>query len=193
MVYPYTKRWTWLCHLVLGVAIGLGPVGAWVAVTGTTPPEALLLGAAVAFWIAGFDVIYAFMDVTVDREQGLHSIPADLGDARRPLEHPGCCTYWRWRCWRSPGSSRERTSSTISGWVCARLLLAYENWLMRKADLEKSGRGLHDYERDDKRGLSILHHPKSLCAVSDGRDSIPGCGARAPAECGATPRPNRAR
>ena len=80
VVYPYTKRWTWLCHLVLGVAIGLGPVGAWVAVTGTSPGEPFLLGAAVACWIAGFDVIYAFMDVTVDREQGLHSIPADLGE-----------------------------------------------------------------------------------------------------------------
>ncbi len=80
VIYPYTKRWTWLCHLVLGLADGLGPVGAWVAVTGKVTWEPFLLGAGVGLWIAGFDVIYAFMDIAVDRAQGLHSIPADLGE-----------------------------------------------------------------------------------------------------------------
>ncbi|MBC7293929.1 MAG: 4-hydroxybenzoate octaprenyltransferase, partial [Thermoleophilia bacterium] len=80
IVYPYTKRWTWLCHLVLGVADGLGPVGAWVAVSGRVTWQPFVLLGAVAFWIAGFDIIYAFMDISVDRSQGLHSIPADWGE-----------------------------------------------------------------------------------------------------------------
>ena len=79
VVYPYTKRWTWLCHLLLGLVDGLGPIGAWVAVTGEVTWEPFVLGLGVGLWIAGFDVIYAFMDVDVDRAQGLHSIPADLG------------------------------------------------------------------------------------------------------------------
>ena len=76
------KRYTPLCHLWLGAVDGLAPVGGWVAVTGHFDLAAWLLGAAVACWIAGFDVIYATMDIEVDRAQGLHSIPADYGIAR---------------------------------------------------------------------------------------------------------------
>ena len=77
--YSYTKRFTWLCHLVLGVAIGLAPVGAWTAVTGTLDPRSLILGLAVCTWIAGFDLLYATQDVEVDRREGLHSVPARFG------------------------------------------------------------------------------------------------------------------
>lgn len=77
--YSYTKRFTSLCHVVLGVAIGLAPVGAWTAVTGTLDPRSLVLGLAVALWIAGFDVLYACQDVAFDRQAGLHSIPAQFG------------------------------------------------------------------------------------------------------------------
>jgi 4-hydroxybenzoate polyprenyltransferase len=82
VVYPYLKRFTPLCHLWLGIVDGLAPVGGWVAVTGHFQLAAWLLGAAVACWIAGFDIIYATMDMDVDRAQGLHSIPADYGVAR---------------------------------------------------------------------------------------------------------------
>jgi 4-hydroxybenzoate polyprenyltransferase len=82
VVYPYLKRVTPLCHLWLGVVDGLAPVGGWVAVTGHFDIAAWLLGAAVACWIAGFDIIYATMDIEVDRAQGLHSLPADYGIAR---------------------------------------------------------------------------------------------------------------
>jgi 4-hydroxybenzoate polyprenyltransferase len=82
VVYPYLKRYTSLCHLWLGAVDGLAPVGGWVAVTGHFDVAAWLLGAAVACWIAGFDVIYATMDIEVDRAQGLHSLPADYGVAR---------------------------------------------------------------------------------------------------------------
>jgi 4-hydroxybenzoate polyprenyltransferase len=82
VVYPYLKRVTPLCHLWLGLVDGLAPVGGWVAVTGHFDTAAWLLGAAVACWIAGFDIIYATMDIDVDRAQGLHSVPADYGVAR---------------------------------------------------------------------------------------------------------------
>ncbi len=81
VVYPYLKRFTPLCHIWLGVVDGLAPVGGWVAVTGHFDTAAWLLGAAVACWIAGFDIIYATMDIEVDRAQGLHSMPADYGVA----------------------------------------------------------------------------------------------------------------
>ncbi|WP_199614959.1 UbiA-like polyprenyltransferase [Paenibacillus alkalitolerans] len=77
--YSYTKRFTWLCHVVLGLTIGLAPLGGWIAVTGAFDIAALALYAAVAFWIAGFDILYACQDVEFDRSQGLHSIPSKFG------------------------------------------------------------------------------------------------------------------
>jgi 4-hydroxybenzoate polyprenyltransferase len=73
VVYPYLKRFTWLSHLWLGAVDGLAPVGAWVAITGELPWQAWALGAAVACWVAGFDLFYALLDLEVDRQQGLHS------------------------------------------------------------------------------------------------------------------------
>jgi 4-hydroxybenzoate polyprenyltransferase len=79
VVYPYLKRFTWLSHLWLGVVDGLAPVGGWVAVTGELPWEAWALGAAVAVWIAGFDLFYSLFDRDIDLAQGLHSIAARFG------------------------------------------------------------------------------------------------------------------
>jgi 4-hydroxybenzoate polyprenyltransferase len=79
VVYPYLKRATWLSHFWLGAVDGLAPVGAWAAITNDMPLEAWLLGAAVAVWVAGFDVLYALFDLGHDREHGLHSIPARFG------------------------------------------------------------------------------------------------------------------
>jgi 4-hydroxybenzoate polyprenyltransferase len=81
--YAYTKRFTWLCHYILGFTDGLAPAGAWVAVRGSIftagdLPAWLLLG-AVTLWIGGFDVLYACQDVEFDRRTGLHSIPARFG------------------------------------------------------------------------------------------------------------------
>ncbi|MCF8091936.1 MAG: putative 4-hydroxybenzoate polyprenyltransferase [Desulfotignum sp.] len=80
--YSYTKRFTPYCHLVLGFAISLAPVGAWVALTGTLNWGIVFLGAALWFYIAGFDILYACQDIEFDREQGLFSLPAHLGPAR---------------------------------------------------------------------------------------------------------------
>ena len=82
VVYPYLKRWTWLCHLWLGAVDGLAPVGAWVAITGELPWEAWALGGAVACWIAGFDLFYSLFDIEVDRREGLHSFATRFGVER---------------------------------------------------------------------------------------------------------------
>jgi 4-hydroxybenzoate polyprenyltransferase len=79
VIYPYLKRWTWLSHLWLGAVDGLAPVGGWVAVTGELPLEAWLVGAAVACWVAGFDLFYSLLDLEVDRREGLHSWATRFG------------------------------------------------------------------------------------------------------------------
>lgn len=79
-VYPYTKRFTPLCHYWLGLALGLAPVGGWVAVGGPIwHPAPWLLGLAVLLWTAGFDIIYATQDLECDVRDGVHSMPADFG------------------------------------------------------------------------------------------------------------------
>ncbi len=79
VLYSYTKRFTWMSHFVLGVAIAAAPMGAWIAVRGTLDKEILPLSLAVVFWLAGFDVLYALQDLGFDREHGLHSIPQRFG------------------------------------------------------------------------------------------------------------------
>ena len=77
--YSYTKRFTQYCHLYLGFAIALAPVGAWVAITDTLSPGVVFLSASLWTYIAGFDILYACQDIDFDREQGLFSLPAALG------------------------------------------------------------------------------------------------------------------
>ncbi len=78
-IYSYTKRFTWLSHMVLGITCGGAPVGGWIAITGELSLTPFVIGAAVAFWVAGFDIIYATQDIEFDRTQGLFSIPAKFG------------------------------------------------------------------------------------------------------------------
>lgn len=78
-LYSYTKRFTALCHLVLGLCLAMAPAGAWIAVRGTLDLPPVLLSLAVLFWTAGFDVIYALQDEEHDRRAGIHSIPARVG------------------------------------------------------------------------------------------------------------------
>ncbi|RZL50827.1 MAG: 4-hydroxybenzoate octaprenyltransferase [Pedobacter sp.] len=79
LFYSYTKRFTALCHLVLGLGLALAPIGAYIAVTGAFNIVPLFYSFAVLFWVSGFDIIYALQDEGFDREQKLHSIPAALG------------------------------------------------------------------------------------------------------------------
>ena len=79
LLYSYTKRVTRWSHLVLGFALGIAPAAAWIAVRGSLDLRILLLTAAVTFWVAGFDVLYACQDYEFDRQSGLHSIPRYVG------------------------------------------------------------------------------------------------------------------
>ena len=78
-IYPYTKRIGWWSHFFLGLCQSMAPVGAWIGIRGTLDPEILVLGAAVVFWLAGFDTLYAIQDMEFDRKEGLHSIPQKWG------------------------------------------------------------------------------------------------------------------
>jgi 4-hydroxybenzoate polyprenyltransferase len=80
--YSYTKRFTALSHVFLGLALGVAPVGAWLAIRGRIDAAPVVLGLAVLFWVAGFDTIYACQDEAFDRAEGLHSLPARIGVAR---------------------------------------------------------------------------------------------------------------
>jgi 4-hydroxybenzoate polyprenyltransferase len=82
LLYSYTKRFTRWSHLVLGLALGIAPSAAWIAVTGSLDPRILLLTAVVTFWVGGFDVLYSCQDYDFDRGVGLHSIPRHLGISR---------------------------------------------------------------------------------------------------------------
>ena len=136
--YSYTKRFTSLSHLVLGLALAGAPLGAWIAVRGELAATPWILGAAVLLWVAGFDVLYALQDCEFDRERGLYSIPVWLGErgalvvsalfhllmltllAVLPLGYgPGLGTaYW------------------VGVGGCA-ALLAYQHWVVRPGDLSR--------------------------------------------------------
>ncbi len=81
-IYAFTKRFTWLCHVWLGLSVAWGPFGAYVAVAGKVTWEALLLVAIITLWNAGFDVIYGTQDMEADKVNGVHSVPARFGLAR---------------------------------------------------------------------------------------------------------------
>jgi 4-hydroxybenzoate polyprenyltransferase len=80
LVYPLCKRFTWTVHFVLGAVDGLAPLGAYIAVSGTVSLSAFLLFFAVTLWVAGFDIIYALMDLSSDREHGVRSLPVRFGE-----------------------------------------------------------------------------------------------------------------
>jgi len=136
VIYPYLKRFTWLCHIWLGLVDGLAPMGAWAAVKGDLPWQSWTLGAAVATWVSGFDLFYALFDIEVDREQGLHSWATRFGER-------GAFT-----------GARAMHAATVvllvitglgldvglfywAGVVCVAALLAYEHSLVRPNDLRR--------------------------------------------------------
>ncbi len=77
--YSYTKRFTWLCHLVLGIGLALAPIGAYIAITGEIHQSILLISSAVLLWVSGFDIIYALQDEAFDKAHQLYSIPSFFG------------------------------------------------------------------------------------------------------------------
>jgi 4-hydroxybenzoate polyprenyltransferase len=136
VIYPYLKRFTWLCHAFLGAVDGLAPVGGWVAVTGTVDWQPFLLGGAVALWIGGFDIIYATMDLEIDRRQGLHSIPRRFGVAAALLTtrafHAGSVALLVWL-----GIALSLGPFYWLGVAVVGVLLAYENSIVSADDLSR--------------------------------------------------------
>jgi 4-hydroxybenzoate polyprenyltransferase len=135
-IYPYLKRWTWLSHLWLGAVDGLAPVGAWVAITGTLPWESWMLGAAVACWIAGFDMFYALLDLDVDRREGLHSVAARFGErgafAGARLLHAATVVLLA-----AVGAGLSVGPVYWLGVAAVAALLVYEHSLVRPGDLRR--------------------------------------------------------
>jgi 4-hydroxybenzoate polyprenyltransferase len=80
--YSYTKRFTWLCHLILGLAIGIVPLAVWVAITNSISPRIAVLSLALCTYIAGFDILYACQDIEFDRREKLYSLPAVIGPGK---------------------------------------------------------------------------------------------------------------
>jgi 4-hydroxybenzoate polyprenyltransferase len=136
VVYPYLKRWTWLCHLWLGAVDGLAPVGAWAAVTGRFPWEAWALGGAVAFWVAGFDLFYSLFDLEVDRAEGLHSAATRFG-ARGAFVGARLFHAATVLLLAAAGLGLEVGLPYWLGVIAVALLLAYEHALVRPDDLRR--------------------------------------------------------
>ncbi len=136
VVYPYTKRFTWLCHLALGIANGLAPGAAWVAVTGDVSWTPALIWAGAALWVAGFDVIYALLDRDFDLENRVNSLPVRFGVG------PALVISRLWHALSVAflvafGVAAGLGAVYYLGVVVVAGLLFYEQSLVRKDDLSK--------------------------------------------------------
>jgi 4-hydroxybenzoate polyprenyltransferase len=135
-VYPYLKRFTWLCHLWLGACLGLAPVGAWLAVAGTAPWEAWALGGAVLLWVAGFDVFYSLFDLDHDRREGLHSWATRFGErgafAGARAFHVGTVLLLA-----AAGLGLDVGALYWLGVAAVVVLLGYEHSIVRPGDLRR--------------------------------------------------------
>jgi 4-hydroxybenzoate polyprenyltransferase len=136
VVYPYLKRVTSLCHLWLGATLGLAPLGAWAAVTGEFAWEAWTLAAAVALWVAGFDLFYSLFDLAHDRVQGLNSWATRFGErgvfATARVFHAGTVALLA-----AAGLGLDVGLLYWLGVVAVAALLAYEHSLVRPGDLRR--------------------------------------------------------
>lgn len=135
-VYSYTKRFTWLCHYVLGLTIGAAAAGGWIAVTGSFQPTALWLWAGVGLWIAGFDILYATQDYAFDRIFGLKSIPARFG-IPKALQIARLTHALAWASLLMAGLSYGAGVWYHLGLVLVGALLLYEHRLVSPQDLSK--------------------------------------------------------
>jgi 4-hydroxybenzoate polyprenyltransferase len=136
VVYPYLKRFTWLCHLWLGACLGLAPVGAWLAVSGDAPWEAWALGGAVLLWVAGFDLFYSLLDLEHDRAQGLHSWAVRFGErgvfVGARAFHAGTLALLA-----LAGAGLGVGAAYWLGVAAVAALLAYEHAIVRPGDLRR--------------------------------------------------------
>jgi len=134
--YSYTKRFTFLAHAFLGLAISLAPIGSWIAVAGRIETPALMLGAAVLFWLVGFDVLYALQDIDFDRRAGLQSIPQRFGINRSlwisRISHATTMAALFWLY-----GLLSLGWFYLAGVLIALFLIIYEHSLVRENDLSK--------------------------------------------------------
>jgi 4-hydroxybenzoate polyprenyltransferase len=135
-LYPYTKRFTWLSHLVLGVSIAAAPVGAWIAIKGTFDIDIIPLALAVIFWLAGFDILYALQDMDFDRTFGLFSIPRRFG-VRRALMLARWCHLLTWFFLLFTSITFDLSLLFYMGLVLVGGLLLYEHSLVREDDFSR--------------------------------------------------------
>lgn len=136
VIYPYTKRFTWLSHFILGLCLGLAPVGAWIAVTNSVSIEPFLLGAAVLCWVAGFDIFYAIQDMDFDRKHRLYSIPANFG-IKTSLTVTKLLHFTAISFLVCTGLRLDLGVFYFIGVFIAGVLLAYENSIIKPNDLSK--------------------------------------------------------
>jgi 4-hydroxybenzoate polyprenyltransferase len=134
--YSYSKRFTWLCHLWLGLAIGMAPTAAWIAVTGSLSPVPLWLTGAAASWVAGFDILYGMADQSFDRAHRIHAIPARFGPVAA-LGISRVLHVFSVALLLVTGLTADLGSVYYSGVAVAALALAYEQSLVRPNDLSK--------------------------------------------------------
>lgn len=135
--YSYAKRWTALAHVWLGLALATSPVAAWIAIRGDVAWPPVLLAAAVALWVAGFDVIYACQDVDVDRKLGLRSIPARLGIGNAMNVARACHAAMLAALVVFGLATPEFGLFYWIGVAGVAALLGYEHWLVRGRDLSR--------------------------------------------------------
>jgi len=136
LLYSYTKRFTRWSHLVLGFALGMAPAGAWIAVRGSLDPRILVLTAAVTFWVAGFDVLYACQDIDFDRAYGLNSVPQAFG-VRRALALSRVLHLVMLGLLAALVVLFGLGKLAMAGVLAVAILLAYEHSLVSAADLSK--------------------------------------------------------
>lgn len=134
--YSLTKRFTWASHLVLGTVLALAPFGGWLAASGTPAGYPWPLSAAVVLWVAGFDVIYACLDVDFDRRSGLHSLPARLGP-RRALVLARVFHLLAFAGFLAAGIGAGLGTPYFAGLVLCGTALATQHLLVRPNDLSR--------------------------------------------------------
>jgi len=136
VLYSYCKRFTSFAHVVLGICLAGAPLGAWAAVRGTLELPAFLLGFAVLFWVAGFDILYALQDLDFDRSSGLHSIPSRFGVNGSlwisRVFHIAACGFLL-----ALYLVMHLGAGYLTGFVAVCLMLLYEHRLLRGGDLTK--------------------------------------------------------
>jgi 4-hydroxybenzoate polyprenyltransferase len=168
--YSLTKRFTSLSHVWLGASLGLAPLAAWIAIRGVVSAAdlaaPLVLGGAVLFWVAGFDIFYACQDVDFDRKARLRSIPATLG-VRASLRVALLChlimlgllalLYW--------AAAPNLGAIYLAGLVAVALLLIYEHWLVRPDDLSRVNRAFFQVNGVISVGLFVVVVLQLACDV----------------------------